>query len=76
MRPLALRVLLLVFVLAAAEMPLHAYLDPGSSSLLIQALLGGIAAVMLVMKTYWRRITSVFQRSSPERGHGPDEPPR
>jgi hypothetical protein len=33
-----------------------AYLDPGSSSMILQMLLGGIAAVGVALKLYWRRL--------------------
>jgi hypothetical protein len=32
-----------------------AYLDPGSSSMILQMLLGGVAAVGVALKLYWRR---------------------
>jgi hypothetical protein len=35
----------------------HAYIDPGAGSLILQVLLGGIAGVLLLLKTYWRRFT-------------------
>ena len=34
---------------------LLAYLDPGSGSLLLQMLAGGVAAVAVAGKFYWRR---------------------
>jgi hypothetical protein len=34
---------------------LFAYLDPGSSSMIVQMLLGGFAAVGVALKLYWRR---------------------
>ncbi len=39
-----------------------AYLDPGSGSMIIQILVGGLAAVGVTMKLYWRRITGIFGR--------------
>ena len=33
-----------------------AYLDPGSGSVLLQLLLGGIAAVGVTARLYWRRV--------------------
>jgi hypothetical protein len=33
-----------------------AYLDPGSGSMLLQVILGGVAAVGVVCKMYWYRI--------------------
>jgi hypothetical protein len=35
--------------------PIFAYLDPGSSSMIVQMLLGGVAAVGVALKLYWRR---------------------
>ena len=40
----------------------HAYLDPGSGSMLLQILLGGFAAIGVISKLYWHRLTSVFRR--------------
>jgi hypothetical protein len=39
------------------------YLDPGSGSLLLQALTGGVAAVGVVGKLYWRRLLRALGRS-------------
>jgi hypothetical protein len=38
------------------------YLDPGSGSLLLQALAGGVAGIAVAGKFYWRRIKRVFVR--------------
>ncbi len=40
------------------EAPLQAYLDPGSGSMLIQLLLGGVAAGAVVLRMFWQRLTS------------------
>jgi hypothetical protein len=37
-----------------------AYLDPGSGSMLLQVVLGGAAAVGVVVKLYWYRILRVL----------------
>jgi hypothetical protein len=37
-------------------MPSPAYIDPGSGSLLLQILLGGVAAVGVTAKLTWRRL--------------------
>jgi hypothetical protein len=34
---------------------LFAYLDPGSGSMLLQAFVGGVAAIAVAGKFYWRR---------------------
>jgi hypothetical protein len=33
-----------------------AYLDPGSGSMILQILAGGLAAVAVTAKLYWRRL--------------------
>lgn len=39
-----------------------AYLDPGSGSMILQLLLGGIAGAVMVLKLYWRRLVNLFKR--------------
>ena len=51
------------FVVAALlvlERPAAAYLDPGTGSMLLQVLLGGVAAVGVVARLYWRRVTAAI----------------
>ena len=38
----------------------HAYLDPGSGSMLLQILLGGLAGAGVLAKLYWHRIRELF----------------
>jgi hypothetical protein len=47
-----------------------AYLDPGTGSLLLQAIVGGAAAAAVTAKLYWRRITRVFRRDAEDEGTG------
>ena len=46
--------LLLPFVDAVA------YLDPGTGSMLLQVILGGIAAVGVAVKLYWHKLRAAF----------------
>ena len=48
-------VLLMLFVTDA-----FAYLDPGTGSMLLQVILGGVAAVGVALKLYWHKIMSVL----------------
>jgi hypothetical protein len=41
--------------------PAHAYLDPGSGSMVLQVLLGGVAAVAVVVKLMWHRILTILR---------------
>lgn len=34
----------------------HAYIDPGSGSVLLQLILGGVAGIGVVAKLYWDRV--------------------
>lgn len=54
------------FLVLGAERPLAAYLDPGSGSMLLQVVLGGVAAVGVVARLYWHRLTSLFRRKRPD----------
>ncbi len=45
---------------------LPAYIDPGSGSIIFQAVAAGVMAVGLTFKVYWRRVRGVFSRSSSE----------
>lgn len=54
---------LVLFMLVIAERPAHAYIDPGSGSLLLQLVLGGVAAVWVAVRLYWRRVVGMFSRS-------------
>jgi len=49
-----------VFVLLSG-IPAYAYLDPGSGSMLLQLLLGGGAALVVILKLYWNRFASLFR---------------
>ena len=41
-------------------MDLLAYLDPGSGSMILQALVGGVAAVAVTAKLWWRRLLDLI----------------
>jgi len=43
----------------------HAYIDPGSGSMILQLLLAGVAGAGMVCKLYWRRFTGLFRKSQP-----------
>jgi hypothetical protein len=49
----------IVWCLLISERPALAYMDPGSGSMLLQLLLGGVAGVALIAKLYWRRLFSL-----------------
>ncbi len=48
--------------------PVYAYLDPGTGSLIVQILIGGIVAVGAAIKMYWVRIVGFFSRKENKKG--------
>lgn len=42
------------------ETPVHAYLDPGNGSMLVQLLLGGLAGAAVLLRLSWRRLMAVL----------------
>lgn len=53
-------------VLVGSSTPVHAYLDGGTASLLIQALVGGLAAAGVVLVSVRQKIMSFFGKSGKE----------
>ena len=52
-------------IVLSASGPAHAYLDPGTGGVLLQVILGGFAAIGVVLKIYWHRIRNAFGRNEP-----------
>ena len=46
--------------------PAHAYLDPGTGSIILQSVLAGIAVAMGVLRLYWYRLKAFFSGRSSE----------
>jgi hypothetical protein len=53
--------LLIAYLVWVSETRVDAYLDPGSGSMLVQLLLGGVAGAAVVMKLGWERFKDVFR---------------
>jgi|TARA_B100000780_G_scaffold21076_1_gene13572 hypothetical protein len=45
----------------------HAYIDPGSGSILLQALIGGIAAAGYSLTIYWGKIKNFLSKFKKKR---------
>ena len=52
-----------LLLVLAAEARVDAYLDPGSGSMLVQLLLGGVAGAAVIMKLGWERFKDIFRSS-------------
>jgi len=53
---------------ALGSAPAHAYLDPGTGSIILQSILAGIAVAIGVLRLYWYRLKAFFsgQNAKPE----------
>lgn len=51
--------LLLLFAIGI-DRPAYAYLDPGTGSMMLQLILGGVAGALVVANLYWQRIKAFF----------------
>jgi hypothetical protein len=81
-----IRIVLVFLAVIAVLLPsgdAHAYLDPGTGSIIVQGLIGAVAAALLVMKLYWQKLKGLFsspassqpsEAAAPKRGGRPTEP--
>jgi multisubunit Na+/H+ antiporter MnhC subunit len=46
----------------------HAYLDPGTGSFIIQAVVAGVATTLFLLKLYYSRLKAAFKRWFGPRG--------
>lgn len=49
-------VFFVIGVLFLWHQPAHAYLDPGTGSMIVATILGGIGGLVVIGKIYWGRI--------------------
>jgi len=56
-------------ILISFSLPAMAYIDPGSGSAIMSAIIGFFVAIGLAVKTYWYKLKSLFARkkSNPEK---------
>jgi len=62
------RALRIGFMLAAClsiTSPAYAYLDPGTGSMLLSAVIGVAAAIALAVKMFWYRLVGLFRGPRP-----------
>ena len=57
-----LKFLFLIISLISYTSPAYAYLDPGTGSMLLQGLIGGIAAAIAFLSIYWQKVKAFFSK--------------
>jgi hypothetical protein len=56
--------------------PAHAYLDPGTASLVLQGIVGAVGAGLVAGGIYWRKFTGLFRKGRADEAESmPSEPP-
>jgi hypothetical protein len=53
------RLAMAVMILGMSASSAHAYLDPGTGSMILQVLLGGIAGMAVAIKLYWHKFLAM-----------------
>lgn len=59
-----MRTILLLLLIAIFPFPAHAYLDPGTGSMIIQLLIGAIVGGLVTLKIYWGKLKGFINRST------------
>lgn len=54
------QIALAFLLVAASASAAHAYLDPGTGSIILQVVLGGAAGLVLAGRLYWQKLLSWF----------------
>jgi hypothetical protein len=62
-------------ILLASQDAAFAYLDPGTGSILLQALIAGVIGTAAFARMYWTRFKEIVRRTfgSDHRGEGPKD---
>ena len=59
--------LLVLYFVWLSETQVDAYLDPGSGSMLVQLLLGGVAGAAVIVKLGWQSFRDMFRSSGADK---------
>lgn len=64
-------ILLLAIYAFVAPDQAFAYLEPGTGSMLLQLLFGGVAGILVIMKLYWSRFVNFFRNRRSQKDNPP-----
>lgn len=59
-----LTIITIALILGLASWPTYAYLDPGTGSIILQAIIASIAFGLATMRMWWYRIKAFFSGKS------------
>jgi|TARA_B110000914_G_scaffold196607_1_gene185949 uncharacterized membrane protein len=55
----------LLLISLSAAFNAYGYIDPGTGSLIIQSVIGAIAAIGVTVKIYWHKLRLLFSKRRP-----------
>ena len=55
------RATLVLYIIIFSTSTANAYLDPGTGSMILQVVLGGIAGIAILGKLFWNRFKELFK---------------
>jgi hypothetical protein len=62
-------VTLILYIFILSTCPAYAYLDPGTGSMVLQLVLGGIAGIAILGKLFWNRFKALFHFGKHKNAH-------
>jgi hypothetical protein len=65
-----------IVVICLWSQPAMAYIDPGSGSAIMSAIIGFFVAIGLAVKTYWYKIKSIFAGKKSKQNPDEDSSPK
>jgi hypothetical protein len=76
LRPIFAAAFFALILIGTMSRTAYAYLDPGTGSMILQILLGGLAGAAVVLKLYWHKFKALFgSRRSKEAASENDDTP-
>ncbi len=64
-----MRIVFVILVLLVTVVPVFAYIDPGTGSMFMQVIIGGVLGVFFLLKLRWKQIISFFNRKNGQDTH-------
>lgn len=58
------KILLFLFLFHSLSANAYAYFDPGMGSIIIQGIIGALAATTLTIKIYWKKVKDFFKKKT------------
>lgn len=68
------QLLAILALLMSVSSSANAYLDPGTGSMILQAIIASVALGLVTIKAWWYRLTGIFQKKQSNEEIKTEEP--